>query len=361
MGRRYYRRNTYYRGYNRNLGHYQSGSLPSLKGTAKGILIFLGLGMVSSASTAANPSLYYIVEYILLVWLFIRVAVKRTWKASLIPLLTMFIFIGAFELIPFLHELTIKFEKFLSYKEMKRFIDTHFIIKAFLTLIFAFTLIAAIISTILKVAKKDANNDANGEMFLDEDAGTQQERCIAEILADISNDGKVLRNIYLPMDNGETTEIDVLSITPKGIFVIESKNYKGWIFGSYDNRNWTATYSIGRGREAEKHQFYNPIKQNNTHINYLRKTLGYSGPIWSLIVFSDDVEFKEVPTESELNQNQYLIYLTDLKSTVKTIIKSSSNTSLIDVNKIYEALLPYTEVSKEDKEKHIEYIENRYK
>ena len=43
--------------------------------------------------------------------------------------------------------------------------------------------------------------------------------------------GKILRNVYIPKDNGETTEIDVVYITQKGIFVIESKNYSGWIFG----------------------------------------------------------------------------------------------------------------------------------
>lgn len=35
--------------------------------------------------------------------------------------------------------------------------------------------------------------------------------------------GKVLRNVYIPKDNNETSEIDVLFITQKGIFVIESK------------------------------------------------------------------------------------------------------------------------------------------
>lgn len=43
--------------------------------------------------------------------------------------------------------------------------------------------------------------------------------------------GRILRNIYVPKDNGETSEIDLLYITQKGIFVFESKNYSGWIFG----------------------------------------------------------------------------------------------------------------------------------
>ncbi|MCR5097842.1 MAG: NERD domain-containing protein [Lachnospiraceae bacterium] len=52
--------------------------------------------------------------------------------------------------------------------------------------------------------------------------------------------GKVLRNVYLPKDNGETSEVDVIFITQKGIFVFESKNYSGWIFGDEKSQKWTA-------------------------------------------------------------------------------------------------------------------------
>ena len=53
--------------------------------------------------------------------------------------------------------------------------------------------------------------------------------------------GKVLRNVYIPKDDGTTSEIDLLFITQKGIFVIESKNFFGWIFGSENQGYWTAT------------------------------------------------------------------------------------------------------------------------
>lgn len=74
--------------------------------------------------------------------------------------------------------------------------------------------------------------------------------------------GRVLRNIYVPKDNGETSEIDVAFITQKGIFVKESKNYSGWIFGDEKTAYWTAVVPNG-----EKNCFYNPIKQNRTHIS----------------------------------------------------------------------------------------------
>ncbi len=72
--------------------------------------------------------------------------------------------------------------------------------------------------------------------------------------------GKILRNVYIPKDNGETSEIDVVYITQKGIFVIESKNFSGWIFGDDKSAYWTASLPNGK-----KNRFYSPIKKRNTY------------------------------------------------------------------------------------------------
>lgn len=53
--------------------------------------------------------------------------------------------------------------------------------------------------------------------------------------------GRFLFNCYLPAKKDETSEIDVLMITDSGIYVFESKNYSGWIFGSEKSRSWTQT------------------------------------------------------------------------------------------------------------------------
>lgn len=46
---------------------------------------------------------------------------------------------------------------------------------------------------------------------------------------------RILHNRYLPWPNGMTTEIDRIAIISSGIFVIEVKNYSGWIFGNQWN------------------------------------------------------------------------------------------------------------------------------
>ena len=43
---------------------------------------------------------------------------------------------------------------------------------------------------------------------------------------------RVFHDLYIPTAKGKTTQIDHLIISRYGIFVIETKNYKGWIYGS---------------------------------------------------------------------------------------------------------------------------------
>ncbi len=106
--------------------------------------------------------------------------------------------------------------------------------------------------------------------------------------------GKVLRNAYLPKDNGETSELDVIFITQKGIFVFESKNYSGWIFGDENSRNWTAMLP-----NKQKNQFYNPILQNRGHLIWMKKFVGDEIPLFSIIVFSERCELKKITLLSE--------------------------------------------------------------
>jgi hypothetical protein len=80
--------------------------------------------------------------------------------------------------------------------------------------------------------------------------------------------------------NGKTTQIDHIVINPRGIFVIETKNYSGRIYGSENQLEWTQVLKYGK----EKHKLYNPLKQNATHVAYVKKLVGKL-PVFSLVVF----------------------------------------------------------------------------
>lgn len=87
----------------------------------------------------------------------------------------------------------------------------------------------------------------------------------------LAGQGRLYRNLIVPTgprSRLETTEIDVVLLHPSGIYVIESKNYSGWIFGKADQRNWTVCLN-----RNTKERVPNPIRQNNGHISALMRVL----------------------------------------------------------------------------------------
>lgn len=168
-----------------------------------------------------------------------------------------------------------------------------------------------------------------------------------------SDGGKFLFNCYLPKTDGKTTEIDVLLIHSTGIFVIESKNYSGWIFGKETASQWTQTLPNGRGKTQKEH-FYNPIKQNDTHIKWLTTLVGRHIPLYSVIAFSERCTLKDItitrPDVKVINRQH-------LHKTIKYMGNHSIQAlSRMDIARIHEMLYPYTQVSASVKSKHIDDV-----
>lgn len=164
---------------------------------------------------------------------------------------------------------------------------------------------------------------------------------------------KFLFNVYLPREKDETTEIDVLMIASTGIYVFESKNYSGWIFGDEKSKTWTQT--LPQGKKSHKEHFLNPIMQNKLHIKWLKNFLKNEDIlVHSIIVFSERCELKKVIVTSN---DIKVIKRAGIAWTVNKIDKNSPNVlSQKQINEIYEALYPCSQISEEDKEKHIQQI-----
>lgn len=97
---------------------------------------------------------------------------------------------------------------------------------------------------------------------------------------------RLIKNVTLPTAEG-TTQIDHIVVSKYGVFVIETKNMKGWIFGSANQKQWT--------QKIFKHtnKFQNPIHQNYKHIKTLERCLGLNQEfLHSVIVFIGDSTFK---------------------------------------------------------------------
>lgn len=177
-------------------------------------------------------------------------------------------------------------------------------------------------------------------------------------LCSFEKDGaKFLYNCYLPKDEGETTEIDVMMIHKSGIYVFESKNYSGWIFGDEKARTWTQT--LPNGKKLRREHFLNPIMQNKLHIKWLKSQIGENVPIYSVIVFSDRCTLKKVTiTSPEVK----VIKREDAMYTVREMAKDSNNSvTEAEISDIYEKLYPFTQISERNKQKHIENIEKNHK
>lgn len=198
------------------------------------------------------------------------------------------------------------------------------------------------------------NTHTNYEDVLN-DEGKYGEYLIYKSLRHHEKQGaKFLFNCFLNREDNSTTEIDVMLICQGGIFVFESKNYSGWIFGNENSLNWTQILPMRTG-QSKKTQFYNPVKQNNTHIRYLKKLIGSNIPIYSIIVFSDKCTLKDIKAGSE---NIYVIQCGELKSIVSTIIRRTKyKLDAALISELYNKLYPFTQVSNKVKKKHIENIE----
>ncbi|MEG0376864.1 MAG: nuclease-related domain-containing protein, partial [Eubacterium sp.] len=158
----------------------------------------------------------------------------------------------------------------------------------------------------------------------------------------------VLTNLYLP-HHDKTTEIDLLLIMRKGIFVIESKNYSGAVYGDEKQKNWLKIAPSG-GRLY----FYNPIWQNNTHLKALKKQLPEIDErhFYSYIVFGEKTILKKVKIRTKKIR---VIHLSALKGTIKKEIWWRRKVlSKKEIESIEKRLLPYC--SRRFKKQHVHGI-----
>jgi hypothetical protein len=163
----------------------------------------------------------------------------------------------------------------------------------------------------------------------------------------------VIQNAFIPLQNGNHTEIDIIFIHKSFIYVIENKHYSGWIFGSATQRQWTQTFPNG-----EKYKLYNPIMQNQTHINALSQLLNIdNSKFMSYIVFSGDCELKAVPPNTH---NRVIIDSDYLYNALRyNMFRGVESFTDSEMYEIFIKVAPYANLDPEVKEKHFERINQK--
>ena len=98
-------------------------------------------------------------------------------------------------------------------------------------------------------------------------------------------------DVIIPSTNG-STQVDHILVSPFGLFIVETKNKKGWIYGSESQSNWTQVVY------KNKYSFQNPLKQTYRQKKVLSKFLDVEeSHIETVVCFVGDSKFKtELPS-----------------------------------------------------------------
>lgn len=170
--------------------------------------------------------------------------------------------------------------------------------------------------------------------------GKEGEKWVHNILMALPNEYYVMDDVVLNTVRG-TTQIDHIVISKYGVFVIETKNYRGNIYGNDDSKKWNqnivtdVTYRKKWWKTytyVTKHQFYNPVKQCLSHMYEVKKSLKE----WPYLKIVPIVVFTGGADLSNIHSKNHVIYDNDLLVTIysyKTIFLSNT-----DMQKIVERL-----------------------
>lgn len=181
-------------------------------------------------------------------------------------------------------------------------------------------------------------------VFIPRLKGASGEATVSVLLKRLpENEYKVLHNVILRTDRG-MSQVDHVVVSVYGIFVIEVKNYTGWITGSEYGSQWTQTIY------RKKSHFMNPIHQNYGHVKAIEALIDDpTVPIYSIVTFPGDATMKVNVQKSSVVKWGNLTYE----------IKSLSHDVVMDQEKMNRiaALITNSNIdSRETRKEHVESI-----
>jgi hypothetical protein len=137
--------------------------------------------------------------------------------------------------------------------------------------------------------------------------GKRGEKRVHDVLMKLSDEYNVFDDVILTTERG-TTQIDHIVVSKYGVITIETKNYRGDIYGDDERKEWTQiivtkvkyarswkTYTY-----VTKNRFYNPVKQAYMHAFEMKNKLS-DWPklkIVPIVVFTGRANLKEVHTKN---------------------------------------------------------------
>ncbi|KAA0566621.1 NERD domain-containing protein [Bacillus sp. CH30_1T] len=149
-----------------------------------------------------------------------------------------------------------------------------------------------------------------------------------------------LSDLLIPNPKAKSgySQIDHVVITPYAIFVIETKNYQGTIYGGKDRNTWLVN---------GKFKMMNPFVQNYGHIKALSSLIDekYQDLFVSMVSFTKRSTFKVDPDYRKIASNELIVYDIELSEFIhrkESVLKIQHKEPLLnesDILAIYQAIV----------------------
>jgi hypothetical protein len=152
----------------------------------------------------------------------------------------------------------------------------------------------------------------------------------------------MVNDVTIPTTRG-TTQIDHVIVSRYGVFVVETKNMSGWIFGSEDQKTWTQVIY------QKKIRFRNPILQNRGHIYALSKLLDVPKECFvNVVCFMGDAKFKTEMPQCVRKHGSYISYIESFSNELFTEEKKKDIIKYIESGRL--------KPSRETNKNHIKHV-----
>ena len=178
--------------------------------------------------------------------------------------------------------------------------------------------------------------------------GDRGEKRVASCLADLPSEDYRVYNDLLIREGNYTTQVDHLIISRHGVFVLETKNIHGKVYGSGNAEFWKQYLpdtGYKRFGTTQEHQLRNPILQNERHIKKLRQfVFGNDVPLYGIVVFPND-------TDLFVKTEKTVLRMLDVAPYILAFRRNVLSSDQMDF--YHRRLLEVISTSEDDRKKHI--------
>ncbi|WP_161935788.1 nuclease-related domain-containing protein [Mycoplasmopsis meleagridis] len=182
-------------------------------------------------------------------------------------------------------------------------------------------------------------------------AGFQFEKSVEQKIKEYakSNNFKFIGPSLFSYNEKYFFEIDGLLITPKVVFIIESKYYEGRIKGN------ALSNDIELINKKFRRKFKNPIQQNFNHIQHFYRMVGQKFNMFSLVIFPN----KSVVELENLKNWNIIANLDNIEITLNEVLSNKNINELENIEK--DIIKTINSCIKENRNKKVPKFKNNAK